>query len=203
MAALHKTLCESHRLYRQNCCFDSVPDDVEADLKSDMKDRVCVQWYVVDCLKTRKVQETYASYTNNRYKTNNSKNEDEIGLFALLGPTSSSDESRPELIHRVMSLSAVRSAHEQFGTRLRVLQSPEMRTLMCDEDEEEEEYLSSLLSKALQYEFIPGVSGENLTSDLSFDDVEFVDSISSAMNTSRGVDIRNASLCNLFRGILL
>ena len=120
----------------------------------------------------------------------------------MLGPTSSSNESRPELIHRVMSLSAVRSAQEQFGTRLRVLQSPEMRTLMCDEDEEEED-LSSFLSKALQYEFIPGVSGENLTSDLSFDDVEFVESISSAMNTSRGVDIRNTSLCNLFRGILL
>ena len=101
-----------------------------------------------------------------------------------------------------MSLSAVRSAQEQFGTRLRVLQSPEMRTLMCDEDEEEEEDLSSLLSKALQYEFIPGVSGENLTSDLSFDDVEFVESISSAMNTSRGVDIRNASLCER-RGIPL
>lgn len=156
----------------------------------------------VHSLKTVKAQETYASYNNNRYKTNNSKNEDEIGLFALLGPTSSSNESRPELIHRVMSLSAVRSAHVQFGTRLRVLQSPEMRTLMCDEDEEEED-LSSLLSKALRYEFIPGVSGENLTSDLSFDDVDFVESISSAMDTSRGVDIRNASLCALFRGILL
>ena len=77
-----------------------------------------------------------------------------------------------------------------------------MRTLMCDDEDEEEDF-SSLLSKALRYKFIPGLSGDNLTANLNFHDQEFVESISSAMNTSRGVDIRNASLCSLLRGILL
>ena len=78
-----------------------------------------------------------------------------------------------------------------------------MQSLMMRENKDDQEDLSSVLANALKYKSIPGVSGEDLTANLNFDDEAFVESLSSATNTMRGVDVRNASLCGLFRGVLL
>lgn len=176
ISSLHKTLL-THKLYRNNCCFDSVPDDIET-LKSDMKDRVCIQW---------------------QRNINNSSEEDEIGLFALLGPTQ--DEERPELVHRAMSAKAVQKACKCFGRQLRVLENPEIRNLMIDKKEDMD--LIKSLKKSLKYEFLPGLNAVDHTSGLDFEDVDFVKSLSKALNVSLGVDVRNSMLCEFMRNVLL